>query len=587
MPNYIPRHFINELIERCDIVELINARLPLKKRGANFLACCPFHNEKTPSFTVSPSKQIYHCFGCGVSGNGIGFIMAFERVEFVEAIEILAAQYSLTVPYEENGKQRERENQHSQQDLFSVLERVKNYYQRQLFRDEGNQNAMAYLQKRGLSIDTIKRFALGYSPQGWDNLQKKVINNALLQEQLIKTGMLIKKDNNSCYDHFRNRIMFPIYDQRGHVIGFGARTITNETPKYLNSPETILFHKGNELYSLYHARQKPSALASIIIVEGYMDVLTLSQVGITQVVATLGTAITTEHIRRLLRYTSDLVFCFDGDAAGQKAAWRALETLLPLLQDGIQARFVFLPEGEDPDTIIQKEGAEAFKQRIQDAHSLSEFFFQQLSHQADLSKLEGRAKLKQRVVPLLNKMPDSLLAHMMKQRLAAILRIEVAELNRYLIPKVQSNTAVTVMQDKNSTQAKPLKLALMLLIQYPYLSKTVKDIFSLKDLELKESELWHEIFIFLEQNPEANTASIIEYFRASPYNSAIMEFATYEHLIPDDGINAEFSGAIERLCELQREQKVEHLLSKANQVGLNSEEKKNLQDLITEKHVRG
>jgi DNA primase len=584
MSNYIPRHFINELIARCDIVELIHARLPLKKRGANYLACCPFHSEKTPSFTVSPNKQIYHCFGCAVSGNCIGFIMAFEHVEFVDAIEILAAQCGLTVPYEENGKSREQQNQ---QDLFSVLERVKNYYQQQLLRGEGKQHAMAYLKKRGLSIEIIKRFALGFAPPGWDNLQKKVVNTPLLQEQLINAGMLIKKNNNSCYDRFRNRIMFPIYNQQGRIIGFGGRTITDEMPKYLNSPETTLFHKGNELYSLYHARQTPAALASIIIVEGYMDVLALSQVGITHVVATLGTAITTEHIRRLLRYTSDLVFCFDGDAAGQKAAWRALETLLPLLQDGMQARFIFLPEGQDPDSIIQKEGVTAFKQRIQQANSLSEFFFQQLSSEADLSTLEGRANLKQRVVPLLNKMPDSLLAHMMKQRLAAILRIDLAELTHYLAPKFKPNAVKSVILDKNNSQATPLNLALMLLVQYPYLKNAVKDVFPVNNIELKESKLWHEIFIFLQQNPDANTASIIEHFRDSPYSHTIMEFATYEHLIPADGIHAEFTGVIERLSELEREQKMEYLLSKANQVGLSNEEKKTLQDLITEKHVQG
>lgn len=595
MSKHIPRHFINELIERCDIYEAINARISLKKRGINYIACCPFHNEKSPSFTVSPDKKIYHCFGCGVSGNIISFLMAYEHLEFPEAIETLASQCGLAIPYEDEhnrptnaytGTAATTENHRV--DLYGLLERAKRYYHRQLFAPE-NKHALAYIQQRGISMDTIKRFSLGYAPAGWDNLTRHVANQTTLVDQLIQTGMLIKKDTGGCYDRFRNRVMFPILDRRGRTIGFGGRTLTDEIPKYLNSPETELYHKGKELYGLYHARQSPGQLSSLIIVEGYMDALALAQAGITNVVATLGTAITIEHLTLLLRQVHEVVFCFDGDTAGKKAAWRALEIFLPLANDGVQARFIFLPDGDDPDTLIQKEGLAGFKTRLANAVTFSDFFFHHLSEQVDLTTLDGKANLKQLAIPLLNKMPSGILLSMMQQRLASILRVDISQLASFFSKSSaqQNNIFVSKKGVNKPGTISPMRLIIGLLVQQPQLAFAIPPQVQFNDIELPGQKLLLKLIEIINNEPTITTAGIIEYFRTSPDSDIINKLATWDYLMPITDLHAELQATIQKLLAMQREQKVEYLLGKACQTALSLEEKQLLQHLISEKHAQG
>src|SRR5579872_117414 len=381
MANRIPREFIQLLLSRIELVDLIDGRVPLRKKSANnYFACCPFHTEKSASFSVSQNKQFYYCFGCGAHGNAIDFLMQYDRLEFPEAIEALARQAGLEVPREAGTVSRPVVSDH----FYTLLEDAAKFYQQQL---KQSPTAIDYLKKRGLSGEMAKEFGLGFAPAGWDHLLQTLAKTDALKQALLDTGMLIKKDDGGYYDRFRERIMFPIRDRRGRIIAFGGRILEKGEPKYLNSPETPLFQKGHELYGLYHAQQRNRQLDRVLIVEGYMDVIGLFQHGITYAVATLGTATTTTHLQRLFRHTSEVIFCFDGDEAGRTAAWRALLVTLPIMHDEISIRFLFLPEGEDPDSLVRKEGKQDFENRIQNAATLSHFFFQSIAAQSNLTSL--------------------------------------------------------------------------------------------------------------------------------------------------------------------------------------------------------
>ncbi|MGB5679724.1 MAG: DNA primase, partial [Gammaproteobacteria bacterium] len=389
MAGRIPQSFIDDLIARADIVEVINARVPLKKKGREYTACCPFHNEKTPSFTVSENKQFYHCFGCGAHGTAIGFLMEYEHLDFVDAIETLAAEYHLEVPREDTPNQP-GPVENRKQPLYEILEQASRLYQQQL---RHSNRAIQYLKQRGLSGEIARKYQLGYAPDGWSFLFDKLGNNTSNIESLNITGMLVEKSENKHYDRFRDRIMFPILDRRGRTIAFGGRIIDAGEPKYLNSPETPVFHKGYELYGFYEARQALRKLERIIVVEGYMDVVALAQHGIEYAVASLGTAMTRDQIQKLFRSVSEVIFCFDGDQAGHKAAWRALENTLPIMRDGLAARFLFLPDGEDPDSMVRKQGKAAFESRLEKAAPLSEFLFDKLLQGTAIDSMDGRARL--------------------------------------------------------------------------------------------------------------------------------------------------------------------------------------------------
>ncbi|WP_397574306.1 DNA primase [Silanimonas sp.] len=402
MAGRIPDSFIDGLLARVDIVELIGSRVPLKRKGKEYTACCPFHDERTPSFYVSPTKQFYHCFGCGAHGTPIKFLMEYDRLEFVDAVEELAKRLGLEVPRESgSGREAPREGQ----DLYAALDAAQKYFQRELANSEV---AKRYLEKRGLDAATIEKFGIGWAPDGWNGLIDALgKGDARRIELLDKAGLLSKNDSGRTYDKFRARVMFPIHDRRGRVIAFGGRVIEKEDgPKYLNSPETALFHKGRELYGLWHARQAHSKVPRLIVVEGYMDVVSLWQFGITTAVATLGTATTPDHAELLFRNAADVYFCFDGDAAGRRAAWKALESVLPRMTDGRQAFFLFLPEGEDPDTVVRSQGAAALDAALAAAQPLSEFFFAQLSSDVDLSSADGKSRLAERAKAFIARIPD-------------------------------------------------------------------------------------------------------------------------------------------------------------------------------------
>jgi len=390
MAGRIPSTFIDELLTRIDIVDVIDARVPLVKKGREFQACCPFHHEKTPSFTVSQVKQFYHCFGCGAHGTAIGFLMEYENMPFPEAVEDLAAKAGVVIPREDDESDKPRENLAP---LFSLLERVGDWYKQQLKSLPQADTAVHYLKQRGLSDEIATRYQLGFAPEGWSHLHEAIGQDTLTTQQLTRTGMLIKKESGGHYDRFRNRIIFPIHDSRGRIIGFGGRVLGDEKPKYLNSPESPLFHKGQELYGLYQARKSNRNLTQILVVEGYMDVVALAQFGIRYSVATLGTATTSDHLNQLFRTVSRIVFCFDGDRAGRDAAVKAMDTAIPLMRDGRETHFMFLPDGEDPDSLVRKEGTQQFEQRITRSTPLSRYFFTHLEQQVDIDSLDGRAKL--------------------------------------------------------------------------------------------------------------------------------------------------------------------------------------------------
>lgn len=440
MAGLIPQFFIDDLLARIDIVDLVDQRVKLKKTGRNYSACCPFHKEKTPSFSVSPDKQFYYCFGCGASGNALSFVMDYDHLDFPEAVEILAGQLGLEVPREE-GAHKQRSPDHS--DLYSLMNQVVDVYSRQLRQHEQSPRILDYLKRRGLDAQTCQHFAIGFAPPGWDNLKSELATSAEREKQLIAAGMLVHNDErNTVYDRFRDRVIFPIRDSRGRYIAFGGRVLGDEKPKYLNSPESPIFHKGKELYGLYEARQANRKLSRILVVEGYMDVVALAQHGITNAVATLGTATTADHMQRLFKVVPEVVFCFDGDDAGRRAAWRALESTLGNMLDGRQARFLFLPQGEDPDSIVRSEGAESFAERIKSqAVSLDNLLFRELEAELDLATMDGRARLAKLAQPYIDRLPDGLFRQLMLNQLSERTGLDA----RYL----QAHFQETVQVDKS------------------------------------------------------------------------------------------------------------------------------------------
>jgi DNA primase len=412
MAGRIPQEFINDLIDRSDIVEVIQSRIQLKKAGREYKACCPFHGEKTPSFTVSPDKGFYHCFGCSAHGTVIGFLMEHDRLEFVEAVEELASIQGIDVPREDGPAVAKSPTA----PLYELLDRAAQLYREELGKTE---KGISYLQDRGLDGETAKQYRVGYAPAGWDYLLKRFGADDTGREHLLKAGLILRNEESRIYDRFRDRIMFPIRDSRGRTIGFGGRVLDQDEPKYLNSPETPVFHKGRELYGLFEARRANRNLRQVLVVEGYMDVIGLACHGITNAVATLGTATTPDHLQRLFRVSQEIVFCFDGDRAGREAAWRALQVTLPELREGRQVRFLFLPEGQDPDSLVRDQGATAFEEALAHSLPLSDYLLERLKSDTDLESVDGLARLAELARPLLNRIPEGVYRELLIGRLAA------------------------------------------------------------------------------------------------------------------------------------------------------------------------
>ncbi|MDP0561025.1 MAG: DNA primase [Candidatus Endonucleobacter sp. (ex Gigantidas childressi)] len=460
MAGRIPQHFIDDLLTRVDIIDIIDSRVKLKKTGRNYSACCPFHKEKTPSFSVNPEKQFYYCFGCGASGNVLGFIMEFDHLDFLAAVDDLAGQLGLGVPREQGYNQTE---QPDHTNLYKIMEQAAEFFQRQLRHHDRSFQAIQYLKQRELTGELARQFCIGYAPSGWNNLQNYFDNSCEKEKHLIQSGLLVENDDNKrIYDRFRDRIMFPIRDSRGRFIAFGGRVLGDDKPKYLNSPETPIFQKGKELYGLYEAKKANRSLKQIIVVEGYMDVVALTQKGLTNSVATLGTATTKDHMQRLFKTCPEVLFCFDGDDAGRRAAWRALESTLSSMEDGRQARFLFLPQGEDPDSMVKKEGSDAFKSRLQsDAISLDAFLFKELVSNLDLNALDGKARLANLARPHIDVLPRGMFKQLVLQKLSSLTGLEVEYLTAQLsvegAPKVTASPskAITMPSQHGADEAGP------------------------------------------------------------------------------------------------------------------------------------
>lgn len=577
MPGRIPKEFIDELLLRVDIVEVIDARVPLKKAGKDYKACCPFHDEKTPSFTVSPAKQFYHCFGCGAHGTAIGFLMEYEHQSFPEAVEELAGRVGLQLPRESLVSSEKTE---ASANLFRVLEDAVRYYRSQL---RAHAPAIEYLKRRGISGEIAAAFGLGYAPDGWDHLVRVLGKEAPQRELLIQAGLAVRKEGGGCYDRFRDRVMFPIHDYRGRIIGFGGRVIGKGEPKYLNSPETPLFHKGKELYGLYRARDAIRSAGRVIVVEGYMDVVGLAQFGIDNAVATLGTATTREHLERLFRFAQEVVFCFDGDRAGREAAWRALEAALPILHEGRQISFAFLPEGEDPDSLVRVEGAQALQDRLGSGLSLPEYFFQTLGAKVDLGRLDGRARLVELATPLLSKMPAGAFQQMMLDRLADISRIpSTAAAER----KTAAGPSGRDFR-RNYAGPKPppsvVRVAAALLVQNPALIAEIDDPELLGEADLPGMEVFQKIVQLLREQPRLNTAALIEHFRESEHEPVLARLATWSHSSLAQDVRAEFQGALSQLRLKAIETVTDRLVQKGKVFGLSEAEKTELNRLLTAK----
>ncbi len=461
----IPQSFIQDLLHRVDIVDVIDRHVKLKKAGANMVACCPFHSEKSPSFTVSQTKQFYHCFGCGAHGTAVGFLIEYSGLGFVDAVKELAQSVGMTVPEERSDQpRRPRTESEDGEDLHAVMLTAAQFYRGAL---KDAPRAIDYLKKRGLSGDIAKKFGVGYAPDGWQNLERAFPHYQ--SSALTTVGLVKQNDEGRRYDIFRDRIMFPIVDVRGNVIGFGGRVLDTGEPKYLNSPETPLFEKGRELYGLYQARRAIRDAGRVIVVEGYMDVVALAQHGVQYAVATLGTATTPMHVQKLLRQTDEIVYCFDGDNAGRRAAWRALENSLGQLADGKEVRFLFLPQGDDPDSYVRQHGKETFEKLLDKAIPLSKFLLNELSSRVDRNTHEGRAKLLQEAKPLVKQITAPMLSLMLRKQLAEVTGITQQELDG----EFQIKAAPRAAPMRRTAPARPSKVrhALELLVVDPSLKR--------------------------------------------------------------------------------------------------------------------
>jgi DNA primase len=602
MAGLVPQSFIDDLLDRTDIVDVVNSRVPLKKTGKSHKACCPFHEEKSPSFTVAQDKQFYYCFGCGAGGNALSFVMEFDRLDFLPAVELLAKNVGLEVPREATANPKAKQHR---DDLYSVLTEADKFFRQKLRSDEAK-GAVNYLKSRGLTGKIAAQFGIGFAPQGWDNLIKAVATNDEKTKLLAESGMLVvKPEEKKQYDRFRHRIMFPIRDQRGRTLGFGGRVLDDSTPKYLNSPETPVFHKGRELYGLYEARQALKEIPYLIMVEGYMDVIALAQYGINNAVATLGTALTENHLQKLFRYTSEIVFCFDGDSAGRRAASRSLDIALPEMRDGVTAKFLFLPDGEDPDTMVRNLGTEKFKTQIENATPLSQFLFEELTDGIDIKTGEGKAKLSKLSAPKINRIPQGVFKQLMLEELSRKTGIGVDDLKTYVGNQTKSYTEtretttsapqIQTSQDWASEpppvdddygfapdmgEERPSKIRLMpikhltaLLINHPELAEHIDNTELLAATTDADTALFLKLLKVVKSNPDYKPSHIFAYWHGTYSNSqetqTLQELAAIELYHPPSGTgrddNQEFCDAYKHVIKeafysLPATDKAEHLL---------------------------
>ena len=635
MAGLIPQSFIDDLLNRTDIVDVVSSRVQMKKAGKNYTACCPFHKEKTPSFSVSPDKQFYYCFGCGAGGNALGFIMDHDNLDFPQAVEELAKAAGMEIPREESGRPH-KPRQPTDSPLYPLLTAAAEFYRQALKSHPARKAAVDYLKGRGLTGEIARDFGLGFAPPGWDNLYKHLSSDTLQQKAMIDAGLLVENaETGKRYDRFRDRVMFPIRDSRGRIIAFGGRVLGDDKPKYLNSPETPVFHKGQELYGLFEARKFNRSLDEIIVVEGYMDVIALAQQGLRNAVATLGTATSEEHMKRLFRVVPSVLFCFDGDQAGRNAAWRALEATLPCLQDGRRARFLFLPEGEDPDTLVRSEGTDAFKARInQHAQPLADYFFQQLTEEADPRSLEGKAHMATLAAPLIDKVPGANLRALMRQRLSEITGLTSETVSQLAQkapaapqPAYDPGIDYDAMPDYSDFQQPdsylpqqewtpkkpgaggkkwenkpwdkkgkrggereqawipvgvepPTLTALRTLLHHPQLAKKVEDAGHFAAEDQTNNQLLIALVEAVQKNPKLSSIQLLSRWHGTEQGRLLQRLLEKVWLIDADNLEQQFFDTITSLSARQRERNLEQLLRKARQGELSSEEKQQLLDLL-------
>ncbi len=579
MAGLIPQDFIDDLVARADIVDVVGRRVPLKKAGREFKACCPFHDEKTPSFTVSPAKGFYHCFGCGAHGTAIGFLMEFDHMSFVEAVESLANSMGVEVPRNESDRPTRRYDE-----LFDLMSRVERFWQQGLRESAA---AVDYLKHRGIDGSTARRFGLGYAADAWSSVLDKFGTSQEAIDRLLAAGLVIRKDNGSHYDRFRDRIMFPIRDVRGRCIGFGGRAMGDGEPKYLNSPETVLFHKGRELYGLCEARQALRQIDRFVVVEGYMDVVALARHGIDFSVATLGTATTEEHLNRLFRLTENIDFCFDGDRAGQQAAWRALETALPHIREGRQVRFVFLPEGHDPDTYVNEHGADAFVKALDNGVALSDFLISELAQQVDLDTVDGRARLAELAKPLIARIPQGVYRELLIESLAQSVGLSSGKLERMLgraqatDPGHSGRRRTPKSRAAAGSAGRPsvVRRAITLLLNHPRAAADL-DVKKLAGLNRPGIELLRDLIETAQQEPNITTAGLLERWRHHEQGRHLGKLAAIE--IPgeeDFDPAAELADCLARLALAGRRERIDFLIEKQRVRPLNEAEIAELRQL--------
>ena len=600
MAGLIPQQFIDDLIARTDIVDLIDSRVKLKKAGKSHVACCPFHGEKSPSFHVSQDKQFYHCFGCGASGNVISFLMEYDRLDFVDTIEELASMYALEVPRENKGESNfnaavYKKKSQQQLDYFELMEQVSKFYFQQLKIDKDGPKAITYLKSRGLSGDIVKKFNIGFAPDGWEIVKDKFskldnISDTKRENQLLEVGVLIRNDSGRVYDRFRNRIMFPIRDRRGRVIAFGGRVLDDSKPKYLNSPEIGLentnfndeevafFSKGQELYGFYEAKQANRDLKRLLVVEGYMDVVALAQHGVSWSVASLGTSTTSEQIQLMFRNTSEIICCYDGDRAGREAAWRTLQNSLPQLQDGRQIKFMFLPDGEDPDSMIRQLGEDKFVALVDKAIPLSQFLFDNLNSQVEMDSEDGRSKLANLALPMVNSISDGVFQTMMKEKLAKYLGMEVPSLDRFIKQEAQTPAKT---QRKKANRGSIVRQAIGILVQNPQLANELEGMPRLDQIKLKGTDLLQQLIDQVQQQPNITSAQLLERWRGlEPYN-ALLKLTSWQHEVADENLTSHFVDNIVQIINKHLELRLEQLAHKSRVEGLTSDERKEYAQLIT------
>ena len=624
MAGRIPQAFLDDLLDRVDIVEVIDRRVKLKKTGKNYSARCPFHEERSPSFSVNPDKQFYYCFGCGAGGNALTFVMEYENLEFPQAVDTLANSAGMTVPREPGRSGRDpAQREESNKPLYAIMEQAAQFYRQQLRSHPQASRAVEYLKGRGLSGEIAKAFGLGFAPPGWDNLHTALGGGDALRDLLIKAGMLVKNENGRIYDRFRDRVMFPIHDRRGRVIAFGGRVLGDDKPKYLNSPETEIFHKGRELYGLYEARQATRKLERILVVEGYMDVIALAQHGITYATATLGTATSDVHLDRVYRLCPEVVFCFDGDEAGRKAAFRALEAALPCMQDGRQARFLFLPEGQDPDDAVRAGGRAQFETLLAQAVPLENFLFDSVAQGLDLNSLDGRARMSKQALPLIRQLPEGVYRQLMFQSLAERTGLELSSLMLLETPPPEPPSATATdygpvpdyddappdydgPPDYHEPRPAPRReqhfkhqvpargycnlaqAAIALLLHKPGIAALV-DPESLQDIVGEDGQLLRELLQLLHRRPESSTAMLLGHWYGTDEGKLLNRLAGQERLIPATGIEEEFIDTMHALARLPHQSKLAAQVDKlklTNYAEVSDTEKQRLRELLQEKLQR-